>query len=297
MGVRFEHEFLFESPLLRVVDIRWRPVDGVATEWFQSPTPEITVQRRGMFLKRQSGRDVACDPGTLAFFNANEPYRMRHPVKVPCACTALLPAAEVLESIVSEARMQLGSREDELLCVESGPCADHVAALHGALYAAVRRDQPTDPLAIEETGLRLVRQAVHDALHFNGRARRRGPVRLATERSHASTVDAVRELLSTRFRDRLTLGEIARAVHCAPTHLCEIFKRHTGTTIHRYLTRLRLAAALETIADATMPLSQLAVDLGFSSHSHVTTSFRREFGVQPSRLRQQSGGPALVRRA
>ena len=41
----------------------------------------------------------------------------------------------------------------------------------------------------------------------------------------------------------------------------------------------------------------MAVDLGFSSHSHFTTSFRREFGVQPSRLRQQSGGPALVRRA
>jgi AraC-like DNA-binding protein len=34
-------------------------------------------------------------------------------------------------------------------------------------------------------------------------------------------------------------------------------------------------------------IARLAVDLGFSNHSHLTTSFRREFGFTPSKWRER----------
>ena len=61
--------------------------------------------------------------------------------------------------------------------------------------------------------------------------------------------------------------------------------------IHRYLTQLRLRSSLERLADGANDLTALALELGFSSHSHFTDAFRREFGHAPSRDRP--GGASL----
>jgi AraC-like DNA-binding protein len=52
------------------------------------------------------------------------------------------------------------------------------------------------------------------------------------------------------------------------------------------LQRLRVAAALERLAGGAADLTDLALDLGYSSHSHFTASFRSEVGTTPSRARR-----------
>ena len=69
-------------------------------------------------------------------------------------------------------------------------------------------------------------------------------------------------------------------------HLSRIFQHHTGFTIHRYLVQLRMRQALERLAGGEQNLTMLALDLGFSSHSHFTDAFRREFGCAPSAVRR-----------
>jgi len=96
--------------------------------------------------------------------------------------------------------------------------------------------------------------------------------------------EAVRELLASRYREPLTLSDIAAEVHCTPNYVCDIFKRRTGLSVHQYLTRLRLAAALQQLPDRGRSLSALAVGLGFSHHSHFTSAFRRMFGMPPSQM-------------
>jgi AraC-like DNA-binding protein len=48
--------------------------------------------------------------------------------------------------------------------------------------------------------------------------------------------------------------------------------------------QLRLARALIEVPHAD-DLTALALDLGFSSHSHFTAAFRRAFGQSPSTAR------------
>jgi AraC-like DNA-binding protein len=55
--------------------------------------------------------------------------------------------------------------------------------------------------------------------------------------------------------------------------------------LQRYVTQLRLARALIELPDSD-DLTALALDLGFSSHSHFTLAFRRAFGCTPSRFRK-----------
>ena len=48
------------------------------------------------------------------------------------------------------------------------------------------------------------------------------------------------------------------------------------------------SAALERLAVGADDLTTLALELGFSSHSHFTDAFRREFGRPPSAARKTS---------
>jgi len=64
-----------------------------------------------------------------------------------------------------------------------------------------------------------------------------------------------------------------------------VFRRQTGFSLHQYRTQLRLRLALERLPESAGSLTSLAFELGFASHSHFTDTFRREFGVAPSAVR------------
>jgi AraC-like DNA-binding protein len=93
--------------------------------------------------------------------------------------------------------------------------------------------------------------------------------------------------LATHLAENLSLAAIARAVHCSPFHLARLFREQSGVTIHQYRHRLRLREALRRILDGENDLSALALDLGFSSHSHLTDAFRHAFGAAPRVYRER----------
>jgi AraC-like DNA-binding protein len=84
---------------------------------------------------------------------------------------------------------------------------------------------------------------------------------------------------------RWRLEELARVVHCSPFHLARQFRAVTGTSIASYLLRLRLAIALQRLAEGQADLAGLAADLGFASHSHFGARFRAVFGASPGSVR------------
>jgi AraC-like DNA-binding protein len=57
--------------------------------------------------------------------------------------------------------------------------------------------------------------------------------------------------------------------------------------LYRYQSRLRLARALDLLAQYD-DLTALALDLGFSSHSHFSAAFRQTYGRTPSEFRESA---------
>jgi AraC-like DNA-binding protein len=92
-------------------------------------------------------------------------------------------------------------------------------------------------------------------------------------------------LLDSHPTEPLKLDEIARRVCCSPYHLARLFRIATGTSLHQYRLRLRIALALEALAEGAEDLAGLALDLGFSHHSHFTATFRRLVGATPAEIR------------
>ena len=89
----------------------------------------------------------------------------------------------------------------------------------------------------------------------------------------------------------MTLDLLARRFGVSPFHLCRSFHDVMGRTLHRHLTVLRLRASLEAVAERGHDLTLVALDHGFSSHSHFTAAFRREWGMSPSQWRARCTGP------
>jgi AraC-like DNA-binding protein len=111
------------------------------------------------------------------------------------------------------------------------------------------------------------------------------------QRTRANDVRAVvcatQQEIVLRFREHLSLTAIAEAVHTSPYHLSRLFRQYCGQTIHSYLNRVRLSTALEYLAEPALEITEIGLDLGFSSHSHFTTAFRQMFAISPSAFRKR----------
>ncbi len=108
----------------------------------------------------------------------------------------------------------------------------------------------------------------------------------AAQAARSRYVERATTYLAANFDQPLTLADIARATQCSPFHLARLFRTELGTSLRRYQERLRFAAAIERLARGEADLLRLALDLGFTSHSHFTANFRRALGVTPSELRR-----------
>ena len=149
-------------------------------------------------------------------------------------------------------------------------------------YALQRRAFRHALVAPDPDGL-LLEEALCGVLEGLRKARRRSDD--APCKSGVRLVHALRDLVSARFRERLRLTDLADELGVTAPHLCRVFRRETGGTIHDYQEKLRLAAALDALEESASDLTGLALDLGYSSHAHFTANFTRMLGRAPSRMR------------
>ena len=94
-----------------------------------------------------------------------------------------------------------------------------------------------------------------------------------------------REYVHAHFAENLTLAQVARAAGLHPVYLGQIFRQEFGETLGEYLNRIRVRAAAGMLANSDLPLSAVAVDLGFYDQSHFTRVFRHFTGATPGMFR------------
>lgn len=93
-------------------------------------------------------------------------------------------------------------------------------------------------------------------------------------------VRKARSYIDTNFAERFTLQDLADHVALSPYHLLRVFHAEVGMPPHTYLESVRIRHAQQQIA-AGSPLAAVAVEVGFSSQSHLTHHFKRIIGVTP----------------
>jgi AraC-like DNA-binding protein len=280
---------LHDSPLVRVRDYCCRACRGGPAAEEHSDRNDIVLLRHGAFAKHFGRRSLTADVNHAVFFSQGSTYRVSHPADCGDRGTTFAPAPHVLRDILRELNPEGDDCPERAFPFVIGPCEAGVFWRHHEL---VRRLEPApanslEPMWADVTALQLIADVLEAAFTRHGLPRKRR--RNGTEADHADRVETAKTYLASRLGEQITLEEVARAVHASPFHLARIFQQRTGVPVHRYLTRLRLRAALERLAEDANDLTALALELGFSSHSHFTDAFRREFGRTPSEVRRDAG--------
>ncbi len=106
-------------------------------------------------------------------------------------------------------------------------------------------------------------------------------------RRHAPVIEEIKRAIARNLDRNITLTELSRSVNWSPFSLCRAFREATGQTITSYRHALRIMAALERLREGTTDLTDLALELGYCSHSHFTHTFRCHLGITPSQFRQK----------
>jgi AraC-like DNA-binding protein len=237
-------------------------------------TTQLVFPYRGVYV-RHIGRDQAiADGNQVLFFNATEGYRISHPVTGGDASLTLIISEPQLRELAPVTLLRdeatLAFRQQRL----------RIDARTQALVATLRhslRQKIAEPLEAESLALTLVQRTL-------GPRTTRAPGASVGRRR---LVDRAKLVLASDLARRWTLAEIAGEVRVSPVYLTQLFQQVEGMPLYRYQLRLRLARALDLLAQYE-DLTSLSLDLGFSSHSHFSATFRQTYGRTPSEFRQSA---------
>jgi AraC-like DNA-binding protein len=101
------------------------------------------------------------------------------------------------------------------------------------------------------------------------------------KRQNRDRVDRVIALLKENLAAPPSLEEIGRRVGCSHFYLSRIFSQEMGRGVFQYLRVLRMERAAELLREARLNVTQVAMEVGYSSPSHFSTAFHETYGCCP----------------
>jgi AraC family transcriptional regulator len=93
------------------------------------------------------------------------------------------------------------------------------------------------------------------------------------------------DYIHTNLDRDLSLSQIAKVINISPTYFASLFKRATGTSPHQYVIQQRVERAKLMLSKTDLAIADIALQVGFSSQSHLTQQFKRLTGVTPKQVR------------
>ena len=273
---------LFRSSLFAVTEFLCPPGDEAwrYANQIESRAPIVVFPRQPVGIRPADRPRVLATPNLVMLYNPAQEYEreLRDARGDSCIYITIhepaLAALEAASDIVSDGRMAA----THVPCTRDAYFQQHLLARYLA-------SGQVDPLTVEETTWSLL----GGVLEHRSPGSRRRP---GTTSAHYELTEAAKDKIVESISETLSLADLGAQLGVSPFHLARIFRAQTGFTLHQYRKQLRLRIALVELAANRASLSALAFDLGFASHSHFTDTFRREFGVAPSAVRD--GGAALA---
>lgn len=102
------------------------------------------------------------------------------------------------------------------------------------------------------------------------------------------------ELMHARLSEDISLDELAAEARLSPFHFARMFKQSLGVPPRVYLTRLRMDRACELLETTDLPVTQIALEVGYSSSQVLARVFLRHQKMSPTDYRRAVRDPARL---
>lgn len=91
------------------------------------------------------------------------------------------------------------------------------------------------------------------------------------------------DYIHTHIHENITLESLSEELYVSKSYISRVFREHLSMSVHQYILRLKAEHILEE-ARGGRPVTEAALDYGFSSYSSFYRYCSKEFGAGPREL-------------
>ncbi|MBB6462751.1 helix-turn-helix domain-containing protein [Flammeovirga kamogawensis] len=103
---------------------------------------------------------------------------------------------------------------------------------------------------------------------------------------NTKAVFMARTILKKELNKQIHIDDLARDCGLSASRLRALYKQVFGITIHQFHQNVRLDEARKLLREGEKTMSMIAMDLGFSSASHFSAAFKKQFGYTPREFKE-----------
>lgn len=216
---------------------------------------------RGVFDRQFTTGERDCTPGTLSFHPAGEGHAETFR-RTGATLFSVQLATPWLDRFSDG-----GATLDDSLTIREG----EIARLGRQLHREFRSPDDLSALSVEGMLLELAAEVA----------------RQQPDSLRPRWLLEVRDLLHERFREPISLADVAAAAGVHPSHVARTFRQHFRCSVGDYVRRLRVDYVRNRLAESDESLVDVALAAGFASQAHMSTVFRRFEQTTPTDYRRQ----------
>jgi AraC-like DNA-binding protein len=108
-------------------------------------------------------------------------------------------------------------------------------------------------------------------------------IRMKVDIKKNNLIDGIIDYINNHIDEDITVDELSEQFYLSKFHLLREFKKHTGTTIHRYVVQKKLIQAKELILE-NIPITDVYKQCGFGDYSNFFRAFKNEYGMTPKQF-------------
>lgn len=270
---------VFETPLVRAARFRCSAGDPRFRDSGPARNCAVVFPRTSVWIRYSGSRSFVADPSLATIYNPGQEYTRDVISSDGDRCEWFGVSSEVALDIAASVDPHSYDRHERPFIPEFAPVERDLYLAQRSLFGRLERND-VDSLEAEEAVIGFVTEVI-----------RRGHERLRSTQpkdneARGDLAERAKASLAKDLSRSRSLNEISSDLRVSPFHLCRVFREATGYTLHEFRTELRLRSALEMLGQDSSSLSRVALEWGYSSHSHFTAAMRLRFGKTPSDLRE-----------
>lgn len=101
-------------------------------------------------------------------------------------------------------------------------------------------------------------------------------------------VSTIKEYIVDHLGEPITVEALARLVNLSPIYCGALFMKNEGMTIHEFVNIMRINKAKDLLARETLPVSEVALSVGFSDVFYFCKTFKKLTGMTPTSYRRSA---------
>lgn len=103
-----------------------------------------------------------------------------------------------------------------------------------------------------------------------------------------NVIQQLKEYIEQHLHENLSRTVLANEVYLSEDYVSKIFAKSTGMSITSYIANRRIQKAKEYLENSSLPVSKIAVEVGYCNFSYFSKIFREIVGVTPNEYRSKT---------